>query len=125
MATQEEIKVLELTNDEKAFWYCKHCENSLLDCSLSDSGCGKQEPHEIERLHALFDNSVAKIPADIRYEPLVKKVIIKTNFVDLEEDYELYTLTNELNFVISYISTCFNVEDHKKGYKVLLHLRRK
>lgn len=100
----------QLSKEELEFWQCKNCENE--GCS---DDCNERDYYEIEKLETIFGTS--QNPAEIKYDPLIKKVIVRTTYCELEEDYELYEL-KELGFVI----TTIKASQHREN--AVIHLRR-
>lgn len=101
----------ELTDEEKKFWLCNNCENEAINCECGD----KQDIFEIPILaEKIF--GVTSHPALVKYDPMIKKVLVKTPYVELEEDYELLKL-KDLGFVICTIKASRNDD-------TVFHLRR-
>lgn|SRR5574337_330406 len=86
-----------LTEEEKKYWLCSNCECEAINCECGD----KQNIFEISELsHILGSNAY---PAKVKYDPLIKKVIVKVPiYLELNEDYEISKL-KDLGFVITRI----------------------
>jgi len=76
-----------LFQDEKNFWYCRECENE--GCS---EDCGKEDFSEIADLAYIFGTTTK--PANVKYNPSIKKVIVTSDYIELEEDFELTELSD-------------------------------